>query len=142
MRDSLLMLAIFIIFSQISHSGEPIRLHLDRNQSAEGFLTISWDDTNNSTPVALQISDHPTFNHLLKDISLTNQNAVHLSGFNNGTYYVRLHENKQQISSSDIAQFNVRHRQLDEAITLFILGLSLFVFLVFTLYRFNRHPQD
>lgn len=142
MRYLILTFAIFLsIISQYAYSSSDLNLRLDRKVSSEGFLSISWNGQAISGPIVVQIASDPSFNQLVRSIKLTNQNLVHLSGFPDGTYHIRLLEGNQPIQSSAVS-FEVKHRQLDDAVALFIVGLSLFVFLIITLYHFNRTSQD
>lgn len=142
MRYLILTLAISLsIISQYVYSSSDLNLRVDRKVSSEGFLSISWNGQAISGPIVVQIASDPSFNQLVRSIKLTNQNLVHLSGFPDGTYHIRLLEDNQPIQSSAVS-FEVKHRQLDDAVALFIVGLSLFVFLIITLYHFNRTSQD
>jgi hypothetical protein len=142
MRYLILTFAISLsIISQYVYSSSDLNLRVDRKVSSEGFLSISWNGQAISGPIVVQIASDPSFNQLVRSIKLTNQNLVHLSGFPDGTYHIRLLEDNQPIQSSAVS-FEVKHRQLDDAVALFIIGLSLFVFLIITLYHFNRTSQD
>jgi hypothetical protein len=142
MRYLILTLAISLsIISQSVYSSSDLNLRVDRKVSSEGFLSVSWNGQAISGPIVVQIASDPSFNQLVRSIKLTNQNLVHLSGFPDGTYHIRLLEDNQSIQSSAVS-FQVKHRQLDDAVALFIVGLSLFVFLIITLYHFNRTSQD
>jgi hypothetical protein len=141
MRYLILTFAIFLsIISQYAYSSSDLNLRVDRKVSSEGFLSISWNGQAISGPIVVQIASDPSFNQLVRSIKLTNQNLVHLSGFPDGTYHIRLLEDNQPIQSGAVS-FEVKHRQLDNAVALFIVGLFLFVFLILTLYHFNRTSQ-
>lgn len=131
-------LAIFALcFCSYSSSDNAISLALDRKISSEGFVTISWDSANTPDSLSLQISFDPSFKKVIRNIKLTNQNRIHLTGFDDGHYYTRLINNDNTVIS-EVSSFRVKHRQLRNAVILFFIGLTLFVFLIVTLYRFSR----
>lgn len=115
-------------------------LQLDRQIATEGFITISWEQSNLSFPVELQLASNSSFNSLIKKIGLNNQHSVHLSGLQDGRYFVRLMQsNSQQLSK--VASFDVQHRQLRDALKFFTLGAGLFITLVIMLFFYNSRVQ-
>mgnify|MGYP003642562501 FL=1 len=127
---------IVLLISSVLNAENQQSPKLDRQLSTEGFITISWDDLDYSSPLEIQLAMDPSFNQLVRRIKLLNQNSVHLSGFSDGLYYVRLIEDNARIIG-EVSTFTVKHRQFTDAIKLFVLGALLFVFLLATLYRYS-----
>lgn len=115
-------------FAQISVSAKLVQ---------EGFVTISWLESEQVPAARVQIAIDMAFSELVRDLSIKDQLQVHLSGFDDGLYYARL-VNTQGNPTTDTVLFEVRHRPLAAAVQLFLAGLALFVLLVAVMIRFTR----
>lgn len=108
---------------------------------SEGFITLSFDEYIESRPeqepVHIQISSDAQFHNVVRNLSLTAQAQVHLSGFSDGDYYVRLLSPAGQ-SVGQPTKFSVEHRNLTSATLLFGLGAALFFVLVSCLIHFTQ----
>lgn len=105
---------------------------------SEGYITLSWNNSARQlSPLILELG---TFEDGQKPrlIALREQNQVHLSGLSDGRYKARLKDVVGNAVSSQIS-FEVRHRDLGTAWTLFGIGMALFVFLVGLVVRFNKN---
>ncbi len=125
-----------LIYSVCSFSWSGQALDLDRELASEGYITISWKDRFQSAPNTIQVALDASFTQLVREIKLIDQESVHLSGFDNGMYYVRLIETHTN-QASQPSTFTVQHRNLSDALKFFSLGMILFVLLIFMLTRFN-----
>ncbi len=108
---------------------------------SEGFITLSFDDYAKSRPeqepVHIQIATDSRFQNRVRDLTVTAQSQVHLSGFNDGDYFARIVSSAGQIVGQP-AEFSVVHRNLTSATLLFGLGSALFIFLISCLVRFTQ----
>ena len=138
MRSIFPTCAVFILFFSCACLAEnPLTLEIDRKLASEGFLTIDWNSVHPLNTAALQVANDSSFHQLIHNIKITNQKSVHLSGFSDGEYYVRLVPEKNGFASAT-SSFTVKHRQLGDALALFSVGVALFVFLLATIYRFSK----
>lgn len=87
--------------------------------------------SNNDIAVAttLEISNDKTFNNISHKINISYQDTIHLTGFSNGRYYIRLLDDSGE-RVSNIAQVGVEHHSMNRVWTIFTLGAILFVLLV------------
>ena len=131
----LIFTLIFSIFILSSYSWGQQDLDLDRELSSEGYITISWHDSYQSIPIIIQVATDASFKELVNEIKLINQNSIHLSGLKNGSYFVRMLAENNNVSST--SSFVVQHRDISDAFMFFTLGAILFLSLIVILIKFN-----
>ncbi|WP_428634537.1 hypothetical protein [Sedimenticola sp.] len=136
-----------------SRDALPVELSSSTTHSSEGYLTLRWqpmetqfEPASHSAPLAnLQVARERTFASLVRDIQLSvlsvqQQKQVHLSGFNDGTYFARLVDGDQRVLSNAVS-FQVQHRDLKTAWGLFGAGLLLFALLLISIINFTRQEH-
>lgn len=113
------------------------KLSITPDISNEGYFTLNWKQLESfSPPYIIQTSKDIDFRKVIREISTTNPNQVHLSGFEDGKYYIRLlNAQKNQITNS--VELIVKHQNLSHAFILFFIGLLLFIILITLIIRFN-----
>ncbi len=112
--------------------------------SREGYFVVNTDQPPQQ-PLWLQQSQFADFREISAEYEwFADFQSMTLSGFADGHYYLRLRNENQQFSSS--VMIEVRHYPLWQALSLFGLGLSLFmvlVYLVLTLHvRRNKDARN
>jgi hypothetical protein len=106
--------------------------------ATEGYITLKWNELEVSKDeVSLQLASDESFATLVNELTLRNQQQVHLSGLSDGRYFARVLDNNGA-SLTDSVSFTVQHRDVRIAWSLFFTGLSLFVLLIFIMRRFTR----
>lgn len=82
-----------------------------------------------TTATTLEISNEETFNEISHKIDISYQDSVHLTGFPNGVYYIRLLD-KSGMRVSNISQVNVEHHSMSRVWVIFTMGAILFALLM------------
>ncbi|MAR90691.1 MAG: hypothetical protein CML06_07390 [Pseudomonadales bacterium] len=122
-------------------AANPVHLEASAQKVSEGFISLNWNEFSGQAPIRLQVSERSQWTRPLRELSLTGQTRVHLSGFPDGTFNARLVDAGGQVLSNTV-QFRVQHRDLGLAGALFALGALLFLALVVTLIRFSATSQQ
>lgn len=135
-----LILCAFLVHAALAQGQALGALELTAQKASEGFIGLNWKEFSEEEVVRLQVALDDGFNQIVRDLSLTRQNKVHLSGFKDGSYFVRVTDSRG-VPLTITAHFQVQHRDLTMATLLFALGATLFVFLLVTLFRFTRSAQ-
>ncbi|MET1255546.1 hypothetical protein [Aliikangiella maris] len=81
----------------------------------------------------LQLSHTPEFVKIERTLSLTGNQKISLSGFNDGQYYFRLVDSLGN-PLSNVATVTVNHRDFYQALSIFALGACLFIVLVLSIF--------
>ena len=137
---NLLIITVFLHPSLVN-SDVKQSLTVSADIATEGYITLSWKKKENlQSPFQLQVATDPSFSSLLRNLTLQEQEKVHLSGFTDGAYYVRLLDDQHQILTNKV-EFQVKHRDLQSAWLLFATGLTLFIALLVSIYRFTYHSE-
>lgn len=141
MRFNKIILVFILLIGSVTGyaAGDEPVLQAGSDLVSEGFITLKWKHLDPDTPVTLRVNPVDGSSASVTDIDLQGQTQVHLSGFRNGEYVARLFDRQSQPLSNE-TRFSVRHRSLDQALTLFSLGLALFLLLITLVIRFTRHP--
>ena len=135
---------ILLIISVSAFTESPYSLTPSTSIASEGFLTLSWQTASvqtQSIPSVLRVSEDEQLASVGWTIPVPRQQQVHLSGFNDGVYYAQLFGPGDKPLST-IVTFEVQHRDLRWAITLFIVGLVTFLFLSVCLARFSINNRE
>jgi len=123
----LIALVLLLIYSR-GYTIEAFSLDIDNSLSREGFISLSWNhSTTINDNIIIEIDNDRLFVSPLHSIELRGQNNVHLSGFEDGIYYARILS--KGVPSNSI-EFQVQHRSLTTAWSLFVAGLVLFCLLI------------
>ncbi|WP_099034450.1 hypothetical protein [Lacimicrobium alkaliphilum] len=69
---------------------------------------------------------------------ISGQQQATLSGFADGHYQARITDSSGKNPPQLIAEIEIRHRSLTQALVLFVVGLAAFLLLAILLLRFNR----
>lgn len=88
----------------------------------------------------MQLATDPQFTAGLRNLALGEQNQMHISGLLDGPYYARLATDGGRIIAGPV-DFQVKHRNLANALLLFGIGLVLFLTLLAVMVRFTRVPS-
>jgi len=103
------------------------------------------DSENNSDitiATTLEISSDKTFNNISHKINISYQDTIHLTGFSNGKYYIRLLDDSGE-RVSNISQVDVEHHSMNRVWTIFTLGAILFALLVgYMIVKAFRNQDD
>jgi len=137
------VLFIIVVFMHpvLSHSDIRQQLTVSTDLATEGYVTLNWDDfEGDEVSVNLQVATDQSFQTLVRDLKLRGQKQVHLSGFTDGSYFVRLVDDERQLLTNEVS-FQVKHRDLQMAWLLFAVGLVLFVLLLFSIIRFTHQNK-
>ncbi len=118
-----------------------VTLQVNQTTVTEGFVTLSWKPLKKELAAfELVVATDPQFHHISKIIQTGSQTALHLSGFSNGDYFVKLRlPNGNPVSNT--THFRVQHRDLQSALGLFMLGLIIFITLAVLLFKFTRSSE-
>lgn len=117
-----------------------ISLTSDTNISSEGYFVLSWtSEPDSETPVLLQQDTSETFTNPV-ELTLAANGSVTLTGFDDGRYFFRARQGDSPFSDTVIVE--VAHHSLQRAFAFFLVGLALFLILVFTIVRGNRTLID
>lgn len=109
----------------------------------EGYFSVSLDGStvNELTRVTIEVARHSDFSGTIQEFpALGNFNSVSLTGFEDGTYYLRARaqDDEKTIHLSNTIQVRIQHYPLWQALTLFFIGLVLFVTLTAVLLLLHR----
>ena len=99
-----------------------------KNSSVSQQSTSSSGD-NITTAVTLEVSNQKMFNNISHKIDISYQDSIHLTGFSDGVYYIRLLD-KSGDQVSNISQVNVKHHSMGRVWIIFSMGAILFVLLI------------
>ncbi|MCO7224378.1 hypothetical protein [Pleionea sp. CnH1-48] len=139
----ILFFAILLAFagSGIADSGDTLVLSPSQQDSSEGYFNLSWNDVLSNKELKLQLSTHSDFSQIKRSYALSGARQIALSGFKDGRYFFRLTDSSEQ-QMSNVATVDVKHRELTDAIKLFLLGGILFLVLLSALYFSGRFEQQ
>ncbi len=104
--------------------------------SKEGYFSLSWEGEV-SENVILEMSPTSDFNSIERDYPITRDGKISLSGYGDGEFYFRLH-NQSNGEKSNAVVVNVEHWPLERAVDFFFTGLALFILLIATLIISSR----
>lgn len=134
-------LVISLLAAQAGASGT---LSASTALSQEGFLSLSWEVPSLDKSDVLQVSIDAGFGDLVRvvplNIQVIEKAQIHISGLADGVYYARLASGEGR-PLSDVARFEVRHRELGTALLIFFVGAALFIALIVVVLRFAATEQ-
>ena len=117
-----------------------ITLEFDTSLSSEGYFVLNWTTAPDAVaPVVIQQSLDAGFGAPV-NIDVPANGAITLTGFDNGTYYIRAQQ--AGAADSDTVVVEVAHHSLSRAFGFFLTGLILFQILTVTIIRGNRMTLD
>lgn len=111
-------------------------------ESTTGYTTLSWDRLEN-VEFELQQSSSRLFKDI-RSVYKGRDSAVFISGLKNGRYFYRvrsLKDNSLQSTWSDIKELRVVHHSLKTALSLFLLGLTTFLFTIVVIFKGHFQHQ-
>ncbi|HEY9031112.1 MAG TPA: hypothetical protein VIM93_07110, partial [Kangiella sp.] len=86
-------------------------------------------DSAGKTPLYLQLSTSESFSPELQRLDVTHQDKVHLTGYDDGTYFLRLLDEQQNILSN-VASVTVTHHSFARVWLVFGIGAVMFTILI------------
>lgn len=120
-----------------------LQLSTSTSTSSEGFLSFSWQPVD-ATPAALELALDSGFARPVRTVPLNSQilekGQVHISGLRDGDYVARLVSESYE-PLSNVARFEVRHRNLKIALLIFAVGAVLFAVLLAMVFRFSKQES-
>lgn len=115
-------------------------------ESREGYFVLELNNLQNKYDglevVQLSESDQSADFSSAQRFDISGQQQATLSGFADGYYQARVTDSSGESAPQLIAEVEVRHRSLTQALVLFTVGLAAFLLLVILLLRFNRKEAD
>lgn len=116
-------------------------LTADAEIATEGYITLSWNyPYQPQERLVMQLAIDPGFSAGVRNLALGEQNRVHISGLLDGSYYARLVTDTGRTIAGPLG-FQVKHRNLADALLLFGIGLALFLGLLAVMLRFTLCPS-
>lgn len=142
----LLILPITALASSLNQSSlNPSSLNLRGPSSVvkEGYFTVSVDptDVTELNRITIEVASNLDFTEDTREFpALGHFNDISLTGFSDGKYYLRARvENASgQSFVSNTIEVTVKHYPLWQALSLFFVGLIIFITLVATLLLLHR----
>lgn len=109
----------------------------------EGYFTVSVsaDNADELNRVTIEVASNSDFTENTRQFpALGDFQDISLTGFSNGTYFLRARaeDTSSQTRVSNIIEIKVKHYPLWQALTLFFIGLIIFITLVATLLLLHR----
>ncbi|RUO81515.1 hypothetical protein CWI84_01795 [Idiomarina tyrosinivorans] len=103
----------------------------------EGYFTVSVSGMDNTSGLFIEVANDPQFTQNYQKIpALGDFTQLSLSGFDDGTYYLRAMADGQH---SAVQTVTVEHYPLWQALSLFAAGAALFALLVVSLLLLHRN---
>ncbi|WP_088329754.1 hypothetical protein [Lacimicrobium sp. SS2-24] len=139
--DRILKLALVLVFLMAFPA-----LAVQQIESREGYFVLEFNqlaqDYDGLEVVELkgqaQVADFEN----AQRFDISGQQQATLSGFADGHYQARVTDSSGAKSPKLIAEIDVRHRSLTQALTLFAVGLGAFLLLAGLLFSFNRKEAN
>jgi len=131
---------VFLCTGAIKAEEAP-RLSANKDVATEGYITLSWQAAQSEEGFVVQLSEDPQFQDSARQLAVARQNQVHISGLSDGLYFAQLLNGSGEIIAGPI-EFEVRHRNLADALWLFGTGLALFLTLLLVLLWVSRAAQQ
>lgn len=115
---------------------------LEQDSNA-GYFSVEWSRSNTSqidpkqvlidsaekSPLYLQLATSESFSPQLQLLDVSHQDKVHLTGYNEGTYYLRLLDEQQNVLSN-VASVTVAHHSVLRVWLVFGVGAMMFIILI------------
>ena len=126
---------------------QSIKLQGPDNLVREGYFTVAVtiereDAVDKLSNLLIEASPNPQFNRDVRQFpALGDFRQLSLSGFSDGTYYLRARANNISRPSNTIT-INVQHYPLWQALGLFFTGLIIFTLLVVVLISAHRNSDN
>ena len=138
---TLLSLCLLLLLPRLV-SAQSLNLAGPDTTVREGYFTVSVvSDGNNSLEnLVIESATTPDFESMTRFPALGDFKQLSLTGFSNGTYYLRARADNIG-SPSNVIQVKVNHYPLWQALSLFFTGLLLFTLLVVVLLMRHRRVQ-
>lgn len=142
-----LIAVIFTIFSLNTSvcEGDNCKLKLEplEQDSNAGYFSVEWNsltthqsgaeqvliDSAGNTPLYLQLATNESFSPELQLLDVTHQDKIHLTGYDEGTYFLRLLDEQQNVLSN-VASVTVAHHSLLRVWLVFAVGAIMFLILI------------
>lgn len=103
--------------------------------SNEGYFVLNWDVQGEDTSLTLQQSESEQFSSIIPR-EVAGSGAATITGLTDGRYFFRLVDGNSVVSET--VSVSVAHHSMNRAGGFFLLGLTLFSILVFTIIHGNR----
>lgn len=111
--------------------------------SNAGYFSVEWNSltTNQSeneqvlidsaykAPKYLQLATNEGFSPELQQLDITYQNKIHLTGYDDGIYFLRLLDEQQNVLSN-VATVTIKHHPLERVWFVFGIGAVMFAILI------------
>lgn len=141
-RFILLALCFLYVLPVASHASS-LTLSGPETVVKEGYFSVSLSGSTVSelTRITIEVARDSDFSGTIQEFpALGNFNSVSLTGFEDGTYYLRARarSNNETTHLSNTIQVRIQHYPLWQALTLFFIGLVLFVTLTAVLLLLHR----
>ncbi len=120
-----------------------LKLEPVEQSSNAGYFSVEWNRSNTNqidpeqvlidsarkSPLYLQLSTSENFSPELQLLDVTYQDKVHLTGYEDGIYFLRLLDEQQNVLSN-VASVTVAHHPLERVWFVFGIGALMFVILI------------
>ncbi|ACV27464.1 hypothetical protein [Kangiella koreensis] len=120
-----------------------LKLEPSEQDSNAGYFSVEWNSSNTNqidpqrvlidsadkSPLYLQLSTNESFSPQLQLLDVTHQDKIHLTGYDDGTYFLRLLDEQQNVLSN-VASVTVTHHPLARVWLVFGIGALMFVILI------------
>ena len=115
-------------------------LSSDTSLSTEGYFVVNWNASQNeSSGQVLQQATTIDFT-TYRTYSIPATGSITITGLEDGEYFFRL--TTADGEQSEVLAVTVLHHALGRALGFFLIGLLLFLVLVFTIFHGNKHLQE
>lgn len=139
---TLLSLCLLLLLPRLV-SAQSLTLSGPEDTVREGYFTVSVSESNSEVVknLVIESSTSAGFDQAVTHFpALGDFKQLSLTGFSNGTYYLRARADNIE-APSNVIQVKVNHYPLWQALGLFFVGLLLFIVLVVVLLTFHRRVQ-
>ncbi|MCK7458320.1 hypothetical protein [Idiomarina aminovorans] len=141
-RYTLLALCLFFMLPTTTLASS-LTLSGPESVIKEGYFTVSVhaNDINELNRITIEVASDSDFTERTRQFpALGDFKDISLTGFSNGKYYVRARaeDANRQAYVSNTVKITVKHYPLWQALTLFFIGLVIFITLVATLLLLHR----
>jgi len=139
----ILLVLCFLSVLPTTTLASPLKLSGPDSVVKEGYFTVSVSTTAAAelNRVTIEVASDSEFSENTKQFpALGDFKDISLTGFSNGSYYLRARaeDAKNQTYLSNTIEITVKHYPLWQALTLFFIGLVIFITLVATLLLLHR----
>lgn len=110
-------------------------LNASTELSNEGYFVLDWDVRGEESSLTLQQSESEQFSSIIPR-EVAGSGAATITGLTDGRYFFRLVDGNSVVSET--VSVSVAHHSMNRAGGFFLLGLTLFSILVFTIFHGNR----